>query len=249
MHNLIFPYIPMAEVLYSTLEFLLRGVAYTVLAFLAAYALTAFLSFLLALAVLPFACRKGFGNSYFWMVVESADDWLWKFFVGLLAEIVAIVITPFVVLFANHETGRMPYGFAWMETWDALLPGYPLDQGFGNPGPETLSWYQWYRQAVCWLYRNRIYRFTTDFLGFVYTDESRTATLGTLTLNGVVQPTGWGVYLAIEGDTLGWEINIRLPIGSKKIWNYRAGYKHLWSWDGNGGNAQHCVRFRFENRE
>ena len=76
---------------------------------------------------------------------------------AVAAALLAMPLTPFVVLFANHTTGRLPWLFRWMETPDQLLPGDP-----GIVGKPT-SWLGYWWASCRWLWRNPAYRATNPF--------------------------------------------------------------------------------------
>lgn len=49
--------------------------------------------------------------------------WLLKITADILGSLAAMVLAPIVCAFADKYTGRLPKGFAWMETPDNPLPG------------------------------------------------------------------------------------------------------------------------------
>ena len=48
--------------------------------------------------------------------------WLSISIYAIATTLLAMVLTPFVVPFANRKTGLLPWPFHWMETPDVLLP-------------------------------------------------------------------------------------------------------------------------------
>lgn len=71
-----------------------------------------------------------------------------------LAELAQIILVPFVVPFVDKYSGRLPFGFRWMETPDDPLPG-------GQYEPTVKRIYDKFGEYignVYWLWRNRAYR-------------------------------------------------------------------------------------------
>lgn len=83
--------------------------------------------------------------------------WLLISIYAIVTTLLAMVLTPFVVLFANRKTGRLPWPFHWMETPDVPLPGDPNVVGV----PTTVI--GWYWASMRWLWRNPAYRATDRF--------------------------------------------------------------------------------------
>ncbi len=71
----------------------------------------------------------------------------------MVAEMAAVILTPFVVPFADKYSGRLPKLFSWMETFDQVLPG--------NMNEPQVKWVYdklgWYASSVHWLWRNKAY--------------------------------------------------------------------------------------------
>lgn len=216
-----------------------------ILAVLAAYGALGTLAAALAAILVPMAAVDAFGWRRAPLALWSVVVWYVRFWIGLVAELASIVLCPFVVLFADHASGRLPRGFRWMETWDAPLPGFPASQGFSAPAPTT--WLGFYWQSVRWLWRNRAYRLTTITLGTA-TDADPTAwwyfgQLQTVISDAKRESGVVAVYYGHDG-TFGWEIGYGHAMPRRTKLDYRAGYKLRAGW-GRAIRAQHVVRLRF----
>ena len=86
--------------------------------------------------------------------------WLLISVYALITTLAAMLLTPFVVPFADYKTGRLPWLFRWMETPDVLLPGDPNHVGT----PTSIR--GWYWASIRWLWRNPAYR-ATDWAKFI----------------------------------------------------------------------------------
>ena len=83
---------------------------------------------------------------------------------------VAIVVTPFLPAFATIRVGginnddhqgaglRLPLWLSWFDTKDNALTG---DEAFERSHPQSTYW-----DMVLWLYRNPLYGFKWDVLGY-----------------------------------------------------------------------------------
>ncbi|WP_227461728.1 DUF7338 family protein [Cupriavidus pauculus] len=209
-----------------------------------AYCALATATALLAAVLVPMAAVDAFGWRRAPLALWSVAVWYGRFWIGLVAELASVPLTPFVCLFADQVSGRLPNGVRWMETWDAPLPGFPASQGFTMTAPTT--WRGFYWQSVRWLWRNRAYRFTTFNVGTVtdadptswwYFGQMQTVISDLQRESGIV-----GVYYGLDG-TFAWEIGYghAMPWGKKL--DYRAGYKLRAGW-GASILAQHVVRLR-----
>lgn len=163
--------------------------------------------------------------------------WFALLWVGLLVEIVGTIISPVVVLFANHDTGRLPVGFHWMETHDALLPGYPPEQAFTVPYPKT--WWGYYWQSLCWLNRNRVYRFSSEYMGVLCTPSDTRVHIGDYNISDE-PPIKVGEF--VEWTEKCFEIQ-KVFIAFGRYWEWRIGYKMAWT-VGKTAYAQHVLRLR-----
>jgi hypothetical protein len=186
-----------------------------------------------ALWRIPRATSAAFNSSALGFILVM--KWFLMFWVGLVVEVTALFIGWAVVLFANHQTGRLPGWFAWMETQDALLPGYPAVQGFNTPAP--ISWWAWYRQSVCWLARNRAYRFSSEQMGiFIYNNEPVISSGDTSISDNA--PFRFGSYVSVGTHCFECESIFKF-VG--RVWALRLGYK-MRQVSGKAGYAQHVLR-------
>lgn len=83
----------------------------------------------------------------------------------ILSGVLAILLAPFVVPFYSEETGHLPKGFRWMETFDN-----PIDGDGGHIRRWANIRYHLgalgvYAQRVGWLWRNKAYNFAYNVLG------------------------------------------------------------------------------------
>lgn len=69
------------------------------------------------------------------------------------ASMLAVILAPFVVPFADKYSGTLPKGFRWMETFDQPLPG-DMNEPQVKWVYEKLGWYV---SSVHWLWRNKAY--------------------------------------------------------------------------------------------
>lgn len=197
------------------------------------YALIAVAGFIYALCYIPGATFKAFGSRA--LGVKLVVKWVLLFWVGLVVEVTALMIGWVVVLFANHQTGRLPNGFRWMETPDALLPGYPKVQGFDTPAP--VGWWPWYRQSVCWLARNRAYRFASEKMGIYLYNNDTVISYGDTSISDNV-PIRFGNYVSVGTYCFECESIFKF---SGRVWALRLGYK-MRQVSGKAGYAQHVLR-------
>lgn len=206
------------------------------------YALVASAAALIAMVLVPVKAAAAFGAGAVPRALFAPVRWYAWFWIGLIAELAAVVLTPFVALFADHDSGRLPASFQWMETWDAALPGFPASQGFTDPAPA--SWCAWWWQSCRWLWRNRIYRFSTMTMGAA-TGAQLWAWFGALDTNlGDADVSRWfiGLYRGPSGR-IDWEIAYAHRVIPGKVLDFRAGYKLRAAW-GKAAQAQHVVRLR-----
>lgn len=206
---------------------------YLLLAPFALYVAMAAAGFLYAMHVVPPLAKTAFGYSSYG--VRAVFKWFGMFFVGLAVEIVGYVITPFAVAFADQQMGRMPNGFCWLETPDALLPGYPAGQGFDRAHP--ITWWVWYRQSVSWLWRNRCYRFASERMGVRIAPNERVAVFGDATISDD-DPEHLGGYVSISMACFECERIFRF---AGKTFSLRVGYK-MRQVNSMHGYAQHVCR-------
>lgn len=199
----------------------------------ALYIAMATAGFLYAMYIVPPLSKSAFGRSSYG--VKSVLKWFCMFFIGLAVEIVGYVIAPFAVAFADRQMGRMPNGFRWLETPDALLPGYPAEQGFDRPVPDA-PW-AWYRQSVSWLWRNRCYRFASEQMGVQIAPGERVAVFGDMTISDD-NPAHLGGYVRISKNCFECERIFRF---AGKPFALRVGYKMRQVTSMNG-YAQHVCR-------
>ncbi|EPO7485150.1 hypothetical protein [Escherichia phage AV109] len=90
-----------------------------------------------------------------WVVLVPID-WI--------AAILAIILAPFVVPFHSEKTGKLPYGFDWMMTYDNPIDG---DRGHVERWSKIrkIPVIGKYAQRVAWLWRNKAYNFSYHVLG------------------------------------------------------------------------------------
>lgn len=90
-------------------------------------------------------------------------SWVLLVPLDFISMVLAVILAPFVVPFHNDKTGKLPYGFDWMMTYDNPIDG---DRGHVErwakirklPGGV-------YLQRVAWLWRNKAYNFAYHKLG------------------------------------------------------------------------------------
>ena len=135
------------------------------------------------------------------------------------AEILAVLLAPFVVPFANRSTGRLPRAFAWMETHDMPLPGDMRE-------PQVAWVYEhfgWYVSSVHWLWRNRAYRLSNLWRADPDPKYHGITERGTRDPGRAGRPAWW--LMTIE-DAHGWWFEFRAVLPLR--WFYlqlRAGWK------------------------
>jgi hypothetical protein len=193
----------------------------------------AVIGFVYALFHVPAATNQAFGSVT--LGIRLALRWFALFWIGLAVEIVGTAIAPIVLLFANHQTGRLPAWFHWMETQDALLPGYPGAQGFAQSFPT--SWFAYYWQSLCWLCRNRVYRFATETMGILCTQGEPREQYGNPSVNEG-PPAITGQYLDITRHCFECRA---VFVFCGRYWDLRVGYKMNWVRN-KTGYAQHVFR-------
>lgn len=137
------------------------------------------------------------------------------------AEIVALLITPFVVLFANRDTGRLPPAFWWMETVTSVLPG-PRNITGG-----ILDRFGWWAASTYWLWRNAVnalanrYRVDPDFNTAVMRQWN---SHGAIAREKPYQP-GVSLLLMRWGDQWAFELRACCPTTRTQCIFFRAGWK------------------------
>jgi hypothetical protein len=197
------------------------------------YAAMAFFGFLYALRHVPSATHTAFGSTS--LGIELAIYWFLLFWLGLVVEAAGLLIAPVVILFADHRTGLLPKPFAWMETPDASLPGYPANQGFDMP--VLGGWWSWYWRSLCWLSRNRVYRFSAETMGIYCFAGQVHALYGDPTISDSA-PIRLGKYVDVAHDCFECESIFML---AGRCWALRVGYKMRNVRD-RSGYAQHVMR-------
>lgn len=213
----------------------MTGVTAALIALILLHLLSSLVGFGYALYNVPLATRKHFGSC--WLGIKLTVTWYVWFLIGLLVEIVGFIIAPVVVLFADHTTGRLPRGFHWMETHDALLPGYPATQNFNRATPT--NWWSYYWQSLCWLSRNRTYRFSAEQMGVLCVAGEQRVTLGSTAATNH-SPGVTGFYVVVSDACFELK-HVWLLFGT--YWELRAGYKMRAS-TFETGYAQHVFRIR-----
>lgn len=208
---------------------------YLLLMPLVLYATLAIVSFCYALWHVPPATRRAFGS--FWLGVRLSIKWFVLLWIGLSVELIGFLIAPIVILFADHASGRLPAGFRWMETHDALLPGYPVEQGFSNPPPA--GWWAFYWQSLCWLSRNRVYRFAAETMGVLCVNGERRELYGTPDVSDE-PPVKLGKFVEVSRNCFECH-SVFIAFG--RYWELRVGYKMAWT-RGKTAYAQHVLRLR-----
>lgn len=92
--------------------------------------------------------------------------WLPEVVLSWVADLLAYPLAPIALLFASN--GRLPWAFRWLETQDNPLTG---DEGHVERWKIIRTQHPLldhdYFQEVAWLWRNKAYRFSYDFLGRV----------------------------------------------------------------------------------
>jgi hypothetical protein len=80
--------------------------------------------------------------------------WFFKIALDILGSLAAVLLAPFVCLFANKYRGDLPRGFRWMQTPDVKLPG-----DFREPLVASLyKRFGFYLTSVYWVgWRNKAY--------------------------------------------------------------------------------------------
>lgn len=179
--------------------------------------------------------RLAFGD--FWLGVRLCGTWYALWWIGFLVELAGVALSPLVILFADHDSGRLPIGFRWMETHDAILPGYPTEQGFAVPKPAT--WWGYYWQSLCWLNRNRVYRFTAEVMGVLCLPSEPRMLYGTPFVSDE-PPVKLGAFVEVSYQCFECH-SVFSAFG--RYWEWRVGYKMAWT-AGKTAYAQHVMRLR-----
>lgn len=117
-----------------------------------------------------------------------------------ITGVLAILLAPFVVPFYNEVSGKLPYGFNWMMTFDNPIDG---------DGGHVKRWEKIrkipvvgkYMQRVAWLWRNKAYNFAYYVLGREATSEFKWKGNPTVESNGksngwllMWNESAWGVF-------------------------------------------------------
>lgn len=141
----------------------------------------------------------------------------------MVAEVLALLLTPFVVLAANRDTGKLPAAFWWMETPTAPLPGPASITG------DILASRGWYWAAVYWLWRNSAYGLSDSFRVDPPLDNVTYWHVGNQATG--VKPYTPGVFLGTMTWQGGWAFELRAiwPMPFGKCGMFRLGWK-LSSW-------------------
>lgn len=140
-----------------------------------------------------------------------------------VAEIVAYIITPIVVLFADRATGKLPPAFWWMETQTEPLPGPTSITGV------IAERRGWYVASVYWLWRNSVYALADKFRIDPDFTNARFWYIGNKDCNNTdYQP---GVFLGSVQSPTGRAFEFRAvwPMPGNNCGMFRAGWK-LSSW-------------------
>jgi hypothetical protein len=87
--------------------------------------------------------------------------WFLLILVNWIASICNLFLAPFVVMFVTDE-GRLPQWLHWFDTPDNPLSAQVIDRWF----PEHDTKFKRWINNVSWLYRNSMYGFSEDVLGF-----------------------------------------------------------------------------------
>lgn len=87
--------------------------------------------------------------------------WFSLILVNWIASICNLFLAPFVVLFVDKE-GWLPRWLWWFQTPDNPLSAQVIDRWFPEHGTPLKRWIN----NVSWLYRNSMYGFSEDVLGF-----------------------------------------------------------------------------------
>lgn len=151
--------------------------------------------------------------------------WILITIYAIATTLLAVLITPIVVPFADIKTGRMPWLFRWMETPDVLLPGDP--HHVGTP----TSILGWYWTSMRWLWRNPAYR-ATDFATFIppIVDHSPAHQ----TIYGF--RVGSGDKTITETPFKGGYFYAEMSDGVQHVFEFY----WLWKWP----SSNHCIRLR-----
>lgn len=88
-----------------------------------------------------------------------------------ITGILAILLTPFVVPFHSEKTGKLPFGFDWMMTFDNPIDGDSGHVKRWAPVIEKHGKLGRYCARVAWLWRNKAYNFAYKVLGREATSE------------------------------------------------------------------------------
>lgn len=141
--------------------------------------------------------------------------WLPIILLDLLGSVAAMLLAPVVVKFADKYTGRLPKGFAWMETPDNLLPGDLRERTVQS----IYSRFGWYWTSVYWLgWRNKAYGLSTK-LAYRPDKSERMSVSGNPAVSDDSGERGWAFFrigkawefYAVYGGSFG----IRVRLGYK----------------------------------
>lgn len=137
----------------------------------------------------------------------------------VIADILAYPLVPIAVLFADPETGRLPRGFRWLETFDDL--GW--EGGMYEPQVRAVH-ERWGRRAglIYWLWRNKAYTLHNYFRAQPNYGDM------TLTQSGATTPPKWGPFYwlgRVRSSTGSW-FDLQAGIGLGIFYIYaRMGWK------------------------
>lgn len=117
--------------------------------------------------------------------------------INWVASICNLFLAPFVVMFVDSD-GWLPRWFWWFQTPDNPLAAQVIDRWF----PEHDTPFKRWVNNVSWLYRNSMYGFSEDMLGFAVKDGAIYTCIGDENVSN--KPLHEGLvkrYLAQDGKT------------------------------------------------
>lgn len=153
------------------------------------------------------------------MIILTLVRWFAASILISIARIVAYLITPIVVAFADRETGRLPRAFWWMETPTATLPGPPSITG------RVAEKYGFWAASVYWLWRNATYALSDSFRvdpDFLHAEFRQ---WGDAAVENDPYRRGW--FFGTIRWPGGWAFEFRAvgPMPWRKCWYFRIGWK------------------------
>ena len=138
-----------------------------------------------------------------------------------IANVLTIPLVPIAVLMADKE-GRLPKGFRWLETPDAL--GW----GAGTYEPVIMNVFEKYGKRIAlirWLWRNRAYGLAAKWQAKPNYDTMVLRSYGTQAV--FKNAPAWWLGTITDGDKWWFEFSFAVRFGNLFVLGFRTGWKLL----------------------